>query len=140
MSRAAGGPGGDSRPSTAFMENAECRGAGRIMFGGDWARASQLCAQCPVLDECRDWVLAHDQDPVEGSYTAGWTPTERERILSRRRRLRRQAERREQEALALAADKAEWDRIAREAKLDRHAPGALQLCLLDALIHDRRTA
>ncbi|MFI6903060.1 WhiB family transcriptional regulator [Nonomuraea sp. NPDC050394] len=41
------------------------------------ARARELCCGCPVLTECRDWVLALPQDAGTSGVVAALTPTER---------------------------------------------------------------
>lgn len=51
---------------TAWMKQAACRGATRVMFPGaheaDLTRqALDLCATCPVLDDCRRWISHPDQ-------------------------------------------------------------------------------
>lgn len=39
--------------------------------------ARALCRTCPVLDECRKWILAHQQDPCPHHIVAGMTRSER---------------------------------------------------------------
>lgn len=42
------------------------------------------CGQCPVLEDCRSWVMGHDEDPCQWHVVAGMTPKERNAIrLSR---------------------------------------------------------
>jgi Transcription factor WhiB len=39
-------------------------------LGGDNAAARRACASCPVLDACRDWVLALPEPPPFGRHSA----------------------------------------------------------------------
>lgn len=48
--------------------------------------ARAICRTCPVLNECRQWVLAHQQDPCPHHIVAGMTRTER--MTQRRKRNR----------------------------------------------------
>lgn len=43
-------------------------------------QAVQLCATCPVLRECMEYGLKHEQHGIWG----GLTPPERQRIMARR--------------------------------------------------------
>ena len=45
-----------------------------------------LCARCPVLDQCTDWVLGEQTDPCPFHIVAGMVPTERGRIRRQARR------------------------------------------------------
>jgi WhiB family redox-sensing transcriptional regulator len=40
-------------------------------------RAIAICHTCPVLEQCRNWVLAHQLDPCPVHVVAGMTPKER---------------------------------------------------------------
>lgn len=44
-------------------------------------QALDLCHRCPVLAECRDWVLSIPLHLGPGGVVAGMTPAERERVL-----------------------------------------------------------
>jgi hypothetical protein len=39
--------------------------------------AKQICATCPVLDDCRNWILNHTIDPCPAHVVAGLTKRER---------------------------------------------------------------
>jgi hypothetical protein len=51
----------------------------------EWAVAR--CHDCPVLADCRRWVLSHDQDPCPYHVVAGMTISERRAEARRRARL-----------------------------------------------------
>lgn len=68
---------------------AACRGAGKVMEETNGrgrhairdsakhnSRAKAICANCPVLEQCRKWVLQHP-DPVPGFIAGGLTTRER---------------------------------------------------------------
>lgn len=42
--------------------------------------ARTMCAGCPVLEQCRNWVMSHDDDPCSHHVVAGLAPTERNSI------------------------------------------------------------
>jgi WhiB family redox-sensing transcriptional regulator len=86
----------------AWMADARCRGMDPDVFHpvhphglkGDPTRAVEraraldanilaVCAQCPVIDECRDYALHNGEDI---GVWGGLTEMERRRILNRQRR------------------------------------------------------
>lgn len=89
-----------------WMEQAACRGQTKTMALPDLhrddgrrggtsytvyqlaqiARARCICAHCPVLDDCRAWVLSGDDDPAVGMVAAGMVPRQRDDIRKARRR------------------------------------------------------
>lgn len=81
-------------PPGAWVDDAACRVRNvhevPHSYYGKWARwggleaAVATCSACPVLEQCRRWVLLHRVDPCPVHIVAGMTPTERN---SERRRL-----------------------------------------------------
>ncbi|NUU22893.1 MAG: hypothetical protein HOV68_15485 [Streptomycetaceae bacterium] len=47
-----------------------------LMFN-DWTAARRLCNGCPVLDQCREWVLALPYGADPGGVVAALSPTDR---------------------------------------------------------------
>lgn len=48
---------------TAWMDDAACKGMTDLFFparGESTEPAKQICAACPVLDDCRTYILAND--------------------------------------------------------------------------------
>lgn len=77
-----------------WQKDAECAGLKTLCiplgFKGHtdkWfglTEARSVCQRCPVLEQCRTWVLAHDDDPCDWHIVAGLTPQERNGIRRRR--------------------------------------------------------
>ena len=68
-------------PATlAWKEKAYCRGmAIDIFFGGDYTEARKACAQCPVIDECREYNRAFEEAiGWRSGFYAGTTAQERD--------------------------------------------------------------
>lgn len=42
--------------------------------------ARALCNRCPVIDSCRTWVMAHEDDPCPWHVVAAMSPSERNQI------------------------------------------------------------
>lgn len=68
-----------------WQQHATCKGVPWLMdppedlqTAENEALALALCGRCPVLDDCRDWVLSLDVDP--GGIAGGMTAAEREQI------------------------------------------------------------
>ena len=63
-------------PPPRWHVRAACDGRdddGRIFFperGRSAARAKEICARCPVVDECLAWALEHEDYGVFGGTTA----------------------------------------------------------------------
>lgn len=78
-------------PADDWRDAAACRGHGEVMTARDLtdftrksrlarqrvAAAKAICAQCPVIDQCRAWVLGEDMDPCPWGVVAGMIPQER---------------------------------------------------------------
>jgi len=76
---------------TDWIDAAPCRGATKVFYPvGDrqrqgrprvdvdiWAPARAVCATCPHIDACRDFVQAYEHGEVRYGYAAGMTPDER---------------------------------------------------------------
>lgn len=70
-------------------ERGACVGMGRegleIFFPGKgktqvaYAKARAICASCPVLDDCREWVM-NDRTYLKHGFAGGLTPQERKAI------------------------------------------------------------
>jgi WhiB family redox-sensing transcriptional regulator len=78
----------DTRIGT-WVGQAACRGLPAVWwFPGSHAsrssirRAKAVCADCPVLDDCRRWALAH---PRERGIWGGMTEGERRALRQRKR-------------------------------------------------------
>jgi hypothetical protein len=75
--------------NSSWMAQASCTSVGPDIFFDEnqrsYARARKVCAQCPVLEKCRDFIDGHESR-WKGAFGffAGETP--RERNLRRRRR------------------------------------------------------
>ena len=80
----------DGLPVGEWVRKAACRGlADRMEIPNFWhARrnverkpevlvAKRICAACPVLEQCRTWVLGHQADPCPAHVVAGMTKFER---------------------------------------------------------------
>lgn len=82
----------EERSSSAFswMRDAACQGMSFDIFfptkGQDTKRAKEICAQCPVIHECLEYVLSLPHH-TQGVW-AGTTEQERSRP-SKRRELRK---------------------------------------------------
>jgi WhiB family redox-sensing transcriptional regulator len=72
----------DHRP--AWQSRARCRGMSPELFypergqNSDVAAAKAVCRECPVLEDCRAWGIAHEKNGIWGGLT------ERERRKARR--------------------------------------------------------
>ena len=74
-----------------WIDAAPCRGSTKVFYPvGDrqrqgrprvdvdiWAPARAVCATCPHIDACRDFVQAYEHGEVRYGYAAGMTPDER---------------------------------------------------------------
>lgn len=87
----------DGIPTGDWVRHAACKGLiDRMEIPNWWApkrssdrtaqvvEARRICFRCPVLDECRSWVLEHRNDPCPAHVVAAMTRRERS---SERRRL-----------------------------------------------------
>lgn len=75
----------------AWLEQAACRGRGLLfLLDGRYKRrqrmALELCARCPVAEQCLDWVLAWDLDPCPRHIVAGLEPYQRDEMRAELRR------------------------------------------------------
>lgn len=112
---------------SGWFDRANCLGHTDVMFpvSGEtlveqsWRedRARWFCERCPVLDECRAWVLGTSPDLCGEGFTAGMTAAERGTW------------RRKQRAKVAPAPEP-WD---------TNAEWAGQLNLLDQLLHGELT-
>lgn len=57
-----------------------------VVKGGDTRGAQKICAQCPVIEPCREWALTHGE--AFGVW-GGLSEQERQRIFKRRRQTAR---------------------------------------------------
>ena len=81
----------DRPPVGDWADDAGCKGHTATMFPryrggsqdrGEYVAAKQLCATCPVTDQCLEHAIRHrEREGVWG----GTTPTDRLRIIRRRR-------------------------------------------------------
>jgi len=73
-----------SRPS--WMRDAACRGMPTATFfpsrGESSVEARAICAECPVVDDCRQWALGHDDHGI----AAGMSGRQRRRLRTERKR------------------------------------------------------
>ena len=79
-------------PDLGFFTDAACRGADTSIFfpvSDSLAdEAKQICAACPVAEQCLEYAVAtHQPDGVWG----GLTGQERHRLVRRRQKLAREA-------------------------------------------------
>lgn len=67
-----------------------CRGSGawlltssarrdRSRYSREVVQVIETCRLCPVLEDCRTWVMGHDEDPCTWHVVAGMTPKDRTR-------------------------------------------------------------
>lgn len=73
-----------------WSEQAACRNSKRCDIPLGYGRhedrwpgmpaARALCNSCPVIEPCRNWVMAHEDDPCAWHVVAAMSPTERNQI------------------------------------------------------------
>lgn len=63
-----------------FYEEVTAKGEGRKSRAAADDAARTICANCPVLQQCRTWVFSDVHDPCEGLITAGMTTKERRAV------------------------------------------------------------
>lgn len=56
-------------------------------FGPRTTRAKTMCFECPVFEDCYEWIMPQHDDPCPCHVVAGMTPRER-RAERKRTRLR----------------------------------------------------
>jgi len=69
-----------------WMRRAACRGMPTATFfpsrGESSVEARAICAECPVVDDCRQWALGHDDHGI----AAGMSGRQRRRLRAERSR------------------------------------------------------
>ena len=67
-----------------WRTQARCRGDAELMYDTEAVEeARAVCLKCPVLAECREWIMADEKGAALGSrwgVTAALTPKERRRL------------------------------------------------------------
>lgn len=89
-----------------WLDEAACRGKETALFfvnGEDkgkgapkdspYAEAKRICDSCPVIDQCRNWVMSTEPPGQRLGMVGGLTPDERHSIHRARQRSARQRER-----------------------------------------------
>lgn len=61
-------------------EHANCIGKAHVLEGPDVVAAKQLCAACPVIQQCHAWVFPMRGKSDPGGVRAGRTEAERETL------------------------------------------------------------
>lgn len=80
----------DGLPVGDWVERAACRGQTALFeVPNFWApkrgynrtpqvvAAKRICWRCPVLEQCRTWIVGHHEDPCPAHVVAGMTKQER---------------------------------------------------------------
>lgn len=67
-----------------WANDAACGGKWRVLEGDDIEAAKALCDACPVLDQCREWVLSVPAKEDIGGYKGGLTKNQRDKIRRER--------------------------------------------------------
>lgn len=81
-----------------WTRHAACAGKWMVMEDPDDTRGKAVCAGCPVVAECAEWVTSlHTYEQPDG-VVAGMSARDRKRRRSRQRGLKAAATRREREA------------------------------------------
>lgn len=65
--------------SQAWLLTASARRE-RGRYAREVVQVVATCQRCPVLEQCKSWVMGHDEDPCAWHVVAGMTPKERNRI------------------------------------------------------------